>query len=153
MNIRIVRDHLEPEIEHSFSKESPGSRKSATYIWKSSAGPKLYITVTFDEFHTIEGFIANHEASGSSMHNVCNALGRMISLGIQKVRRVDPDGLTEYIEKQIANLSGFNSETMWMHDTMGAVLSIPDVFAKILERHLEVTEAIEEIHSGEEENE
>ena len=112
----------------------------------------LYIIVTFDEFYVIDGIIINQGASGTSMHNVCNALGRTISHSIQKIQKLESKETIKYIEDLVKIYTGFTSETMWMHETMGSVLSIPDVFAKILQRHIDVTEALEEMHTGEEED-
>jgi hypothetical protein len=141
---------MEREIEHALSNDTPGSRKSVTYRFKSSAGVSLYITLTFDEFYVIEGMIINQGASGTSMHNVCNALGRVISLGIQEIRKSRPERLYDFIMKQAANLEGFSSEVLWLSDDLGNAQSIPDVLSLILKRHVEIAEAIDDLHSGEE---
>ena len=149
----MMNENLKFEIDNALAPTPDGSRKSSSYVWKSSGGPKLYVTVTFDEFYTIEGMIINLGASGSSMHNMCNALGRAISLGIQEIRKVNSARVIPFLQKMIDNLSGFSSEVVWMSETMGTVNSIPDVLGRILNRHIEMTEALEEMHSGEEEDE
>ena len=146
-----MNDVPQAEIQHALSTAPAGSHNSTTYCFRSSVGPKLYVILTFDEFYVIKGMMINHEASGTSLHNICNAIGRIISLGIQEIRKIKPNSLYDYILKQVENLSGFSSDVLWMNDDLGNAQSIPDVLALILKRHVAISEAVDELHSGEEE--
>ena len=141
----------EKDINHAVSDVPNGSRLSTTYKFRNSTGTTLYVTITFDEFYVIEGIIINQGASGTSMHNVCNALGRVTSVAIQFILKHKPEVLEKFLEKIAGNLEGYSSEVLWMSDDLGNANSIPDVLARILRRHIEVSESLENMHSGEEE--
>ena len=117
---------------------------SVTYRWKSDIGTKMYIIVGVDEFGVICSMFISMGSSGTQMHNISNALGRVISLCIQN----DKATLMEIVQ----TLEDFSSEQVWMSDTLGRAKSVPAVIALILERHLRVEEILENMHSGIEED-
>jgi len=142
---------LDRTIAHYSNNVAAGACHSVTYKFHSSQGVKMYVIVNVDEFNVINGMFLNIGESGTTLHNVVNALGRMVSLAIQEVRKTNPGRLTEYLMKTVGNLSGMSSDSVWMSDELGSANSIPDVLGLILLRHVEIEETMDDMHTGEEE--
>lgn len=102
----------------------------------------MYVTAGADEYGTLNSLILNVGSSGTTVHNICNALGRVISIAIQN------DKATAL--QIVQTLEDVSSEVVWMSDTLGQARSIPEVLAKILLRHIEIEHEIDAMHSGEE---
>ena len=140
-------------MDHFMSEPRRGAHNSVTYRFKASSGTNMYIIVNVDEFNVISGLFVNIGESGTTIHNVVNAMGRMISLGIQEKRKTDPQHLNEYLLKIVSNLEGMTSDVVWMNDTLGRANSIPDVMSLIILRQIELDDAMDDMHSGEEDEE
>jgi hypothetical protein len=139
------QEHVKKHVTHAMSVCQPGQTISTTYRWRSDIGGKMHVTVGIDEFGVVCNMFINVGSSGTQMHNICNALGRVISLCIQN----DKATLIQIVE----TLEDFRSECVWMSDSLGRAKSIPSVIALILERHLRVEEQLETIHTGESDDE
>ena len=120
----------------------PGESLSITYKFKGSAGPSMMITVTVDEFNVVSGMFINVASSGSTVHNVCNALARVISIAVQN----DKATLLQIVQ----TMEMVKSEVVWISTKLGKADSIPAAIALVLLRHVELEEKIDQLHTGEE---
>ena len=139
-------------IEHYTGTPRSGSDHSITYQFRASSGTKMYVIVTVDEFNVVNGMFINVGESGTTIHNTVNAMGRIISLSIQEIRKTKPDRLIDFILKIVGSLEGMSSDVVWMSDEFENANSIPDVIGLILLRHIEIEEEMDALHSGEEED-
>jgi hypothetical protein len=130
---------IEPAIGHIINHEAEGSIPSISYRFKGSAGPSMYITVSLDEYGVVNGMFINVGSSGSTIHNVCNALARVISIAIQN------DKATSI--QIVQTMEDVGSEVVWICDTLGKADSIPAAIALVLLRHVKIDEKMEEIHT------
>ena len=130
---------IQDSAEHILDDSMPGATQTITYVWKSSAGTKMYIHVGVDEYGVLNSMFINVGASGSTIHNVVNAMGRVISIAIQR----DKATALEIVQ----TLEDVTSELVWMNDCMGRTNSIPGVISIIILRHVDIEECIERIHT------
>ena len=144
-------DDIEKTVEHFTNPPMRGAHSSVTYKFKNAQGLGLYVIVTVDEFSVIKGIFMGIESSGTTLHNVVNCLGRILSLAIQEIRQKDPNQLIPFLMKAVSNMQGISSDTVWMNDSLGRANSIPEIIALILLRQVEIDERMDENHSGEEE--
>jgi hypothetical protein len=133
----------EKAVEHFMKEELPGIKNSITYNWHNTAGAKMHVHVSTDEFGVLDTMIINVGSSGTTTHNIVNALGRVLSIAIQRDKKIAMD--------IVQTLEGFSSEVDWISEELGRAPSIPDVISKVLLRHIDIETAIEDMHSGEEE--
>jgi hypothetical protein len=137
---------LKDAAHHLMNDMQPGVKPTITYVWKNTAGTKMYVIVGCDEFGVINSMILNIGESGTTLHNMGNSLGRVISLALQENSKL--------ALPIIQTLEDFSSDVMWMpknnSEDMGTAKSIPGVLAKILFRHHEIEQELEAIHTGEE---
>ena len=134
---------VEAAALHLIKPEIPGVRNTITYRWKNEQGTSLHIHVGVNEYGILNSMMVNLGSSGTTSHNICNALGRVISVAIKN----DKATALEIVR----TLEGVSSETMWMHDDMGRAPSIPDVLSLVIMRHIDIEETIGDMHTGEEE--
>lgn len=120
----------------------PGSTHSITHKFRGSAGNSMYIVVSMDEFSVPNGIFIQVGSSGSTVHNVCNALTRVISIAIQN------DKATAL--QIVQTMEDVKSEVVWINDNLGKADSIPAAIALVLLKHIEYEEKIEEMHTGNE---
>jgi len=122
----------------------PGISRTITYKFRNTAGTSMHVHVGVDEYGVLHSMVINVGSSGTTIHNIVNALGRVISIAIQN------DKATAL--KIVHTIEGFSSDTVWMSDELGTAKSIPDVIALILLRHIDIETHIENTHTGEEED-
>lgn len=109
-------------------------RKGTTY--KFSGPSSLYITANFgDRGDVMEIFIVSTKP-GSTVHAMCSALGRAVSVGLQFGEGVR--------ERMIKTLSDISSDGVWMNAVLGRVYSIPAAVARVLNFHSGQEEDLEE---------
>jgi hypothetical protein len=99
----------------------------------------MYIVISLDEFGVTNGMFIQVGSSGSTVHNVCNALARVISIAIQR------DKATAL--QIVQTMEDVKSEVIWMSDKLGNADSIPAAISLVLLRHIELEAQIEEMHT------
>jgi ribonucleoside-diphosphate reductase alpha chain len=93
--------------------------------FKFSGPAPLYVTANKgDEGHVREVFL-NTTKSGSTIHGMCEALGRVISVALQHDYRL--------IGKIARTLEDISSDGTWQNTGLGRVYSIPAALAKVLD--------------------
>ena len=133
---------MDQMVDRLIGSPTPGSVHSITHKFRGSAGNTMYIVVSLDEFNVPSGMFIQVGSSGSTIHNVCNALARVISIAIQN------DKATAL--QIVQTMEDVRSEVVWISDTLGKADSIPAVIALVLEYHLNVEHKLDKLHSGEE---
>jgi hypothetical protein len=130
---------MERAIQHALGDTPNGAHKSTTYQFKGSAGNSMYITVGVDEYGVVCSMFINVGSSGSTVHNVVNALARVISIAIQN------DKATAL--QIVQTMENVKSEVRWMCDGLGHTDSIPSAIAMVLLKQIEIEEELERIHT------
>ena len=98
-------------------------RRGSTF--KFSGPASLYVTANKgDKEHIREVFI-NTTKSGSTIHGMCESLGRVISVALQHDYRL--------VGKIARTLEDISSDSVWSNTSMGRVFSIPAALAKVLD--------------------
>jgi len=93
--------------------------------FKFSGPAPLYVTANKgDQGHVREVFL-NTTKSGSTIHGMCEALGRVISVALQHDYRL--------IGKIARTLEDISSDGAWQNMGLGRVYSIPAALAKVLD--------------------
>jgi hypothetical protein len=139
MGLSFKAGDLDADVEHALTPAEPGSHKSTTYQFRGSAGTNMYITIGTDEFGVVCSMFINVASSGSTVHNVCNALARVISIAIQN----DKATLLQIVQ----TMENVKSEVVWINDKLGKADSIPAVIALVLLKHIEIEEELERVHT------
>jgi hypothetical protein len=134
---------IEKAVQRFLSDPDKGASHSVTHRFKGSSGTTLYITMGIDEFNVPNSMFINIGASGTTIHNVCNALARVVSIAIQN----DKATLLQIVQ----TMENVGSETRWISDTLGVAESIPSAIALVLLHHVEIDEALDKIHNFDEE--
>lgn len=119
----VLRDRIAggiPAGEFSDLDERLGS----TFKFKGPA--PLYITANRgDQGHVREVFL-NTTKSGSTLHGLSEALGRVISVALQHDYRL--------VGKLAKTLEDISSDSTWFNGKLGRVYSIPAALAKVLDK-------------------
>jgi hypothetical protein len=121
------------------SKTKPGESPSITFKFRGSANNTMYIVVSIDEFGVPSGMFIQVGSSGSTIHNVCNALARVISIAIQN------DKATAL--QIVQTMEDVKSEVVWISDLLGKADSIPAAISLVLIKMLEYEEKLETLHT------
>ncbi|MBU0486040.1 MAG: hypothetical protein KKB30_16165 [Proteobacteria bacterium] len=99
-------------------------RSGSTFKWRGPA--PLYITANRgDQGHVREIFL-NTTKSGSTLHGMSEALGRVISVALQHDYRL--------VRKIARTLEDISSDSAWQSGSLGRVFSIPAALAKVLDK-------------------
>ena len=94
--------------------------------FKFSGPASLYVTANKgDNEHVREVFI-NTTKSGSTIHGMCESLGRVISVALQHDYRL--------VNKIARTLEDISSDSVWSNSALGRVFSIPAALAKVLDK-------------------
>lgn len=109
------------EGERLFSDipERPGS------TFKFSGPAPLYVTANRDDYGHLREIFLNTTKSGSTIHGMCEALGRVISVALQHDYRL--------VSKFARTLEDISSDGAWQNTALGRVYSIPAALARVLE--------------------
>lgn len=126
-------------VEKLLKDNTPGSTHSITHKFRGSAGGSMYIVVSVDEFCVPNGIFIQVASSGSTVHNLANAMARVISIAIQN------DKATAL--QIVQTLEDVKSEVVWISDELGKADSIPEAVSLVLLKHIEYEEKIEEMHT------
>jgi ribonucleoside-diphosphate reductase alpha chain len=114
-----VQQKTTPILDFSDLAERIGS----THKFK---GPvSLYITINRGELGHIREVFLNITKSGSTMHGLCEALGRVISVALQHDFR-----LVGKISRTLADIS---SDSVWVNKVLGRIYSVPAALAMVLD--------------------
>ena len=100
-----------------------GERHGSTY--KFSGPASLYVTANKGEKDHIREVFINTTKSGSTIHGMCESLGRVISVALQHDYRL--------VGKIARTLEDISSDSVWSNNSMGRVFSIPAALAKVLD--------------------
>ena len=100
-----------------------GERHGSTY--KFSGPASLYVTANKGEKNHIREVFINTTKSGSTIHGMCESLGRVISVALQHDYRL--------VGKIARTLEDISSDSVWSNTSMGRVFSIPAALAKVLD--------------------
>jgi hypothetical protein len=130
---------IEKAIDNLMKPVVPGESHSQTHKFKGSSGTTMYITVGVDEFNVVNSMFINIGSSGTTIHNVCNALARVISIAIQN----DKATLLQIVQ----TLEDVGSETRWISDSLGVAESIPSSIALVLLHHIDIDESYDKLHN------
>ena len=134
--IEPIEETVNHILNHPVQKDQA---PSVSYRFSGSAGPSMYITVRLDEYGVVNGMFINVGSSGSTVHNVCNSLARVISIAIQN----DKATCLQIVQ----TMEDVSSEVVWICDTLGKADSIPAAIALVLLRHNKIDEAMEDLHT------
>lgn len=98
--------------------------------FKFSGPSSLYVTANRGSQNHVREIFLNTTKSGSTIHGMCEALGRVISVALQHdYRLVGPISRT---------LQDISSDGVWHNINLGRIFSIPAALAKVLD-HCAVT--------------
>ncbi len=100
-----------------------GQRHGSTF--KFSGPASLYVTANKGEKDHIREVFINTTKSGSTIHGMCESLGRVISVALQHDYRL--------VGKIARTLEDISSDSVWSNNSMGRVFSIPAALAKVLD--------------------
>ena len=102
-------------------------RRGSTFKWRGPA--PLYITTNRGgQGHVREVFL-NTTKSGSTLHGMSEALGRVISVALQHDYRL--------VGKIARTLEDISSDGAWTNGSLGRCYSIPAALAKVLDKSAE----------------
>jgi len=93
--------------------------------FKFSGPASLYVTANKGENEHIREVFINTTKSGSTIHGMCESLGRVISVALQHDYRL--------VGKIARTLEDISSDSVWSNTSMGRVFSIPAALAKVLD--------------------
>jgi ribonucleoside-diphosphate reductase alpha chain len=93
--------------------------------FKFSGPAPLYVTANKGEFGHVREVFLNTTKSGSTIHGMCEALGRVISVALQHDYRL--------LGKISRTLEDISSDGAWQNLNLGRVYSIPAALAKVLD--------------------
>jgi ribonucleoside-diphosphate reductase alpha chain len=93
--------------------------------FKFSGPASLYVTANKGENDHIREVFINTTKSGSTIHGMCESLGRVISVALQHDYRL--------VGKIARTLEDISSDSVWSSSSMGRVFSIPAALAKVLD--------------------
>lgn len=99
-------------------------RTGSTFKWRGPA--PLYITANKGPQKHIREVFLNTTKSGSTLHGMSEALGRVISVALQHDYRL--------VGKIARTLEDISSDGAWNNGRMGRVYSIPAALARVLEQ-------------------
>ena len=108
-----------PETPFSDLPERLGS------TFKFSGPASLYVTSNKGENDHVREVFINTTKSGSTIHGMCEALGRVISVALQYDYRL--------VGKIARTLEDISSDSVWTNTSLGRVFSIPAALAKVLD--------------------
>ncbi|MCF6291611.1 MAG: hypothetical protein L3J03_11535 [Desulfobacterales bacterium] len=111
----------EPVPDHDFSDLPERSGHTFKFTGPSS----LYVTANRGSQGHVREIFLNTTKSGSTIHGMCEALGRVISVALQHDYR-----LMGKIARTLADIS---SDAVWQNLRLGRVFSIPAALAKVLD--------------------
>jgi len=98
-------------------------RYGSTY--KFSGPASLYVTANKGENDHVREVFINTTKSGSTIHGMCESLGRVISVALQHDYRL--------VGKIARTLEDISSDSVWSNSSLGRVFSIPAALAKVLD--------------------
>jgi ribonucleoside-diphosphate reductase alpha chain len=93
--------------------------------FKFSGPASLYVTANKGENEHVREVFINTTKSGSTIHGMCESLGRVISVALQHDYRL--------VGKIANTLEDISSDSVWSSNSLGRVFSIPAALAKVLE--------------------
>ncbi|OGQ99578.1 MAG: hypothetical protein A2521_16935 [Deltaproteobacteria bacterium RIFOXYD12_FULL_57_12] len=109
-----------PTVDQDFSDLA--ERAGSTY--KFSGPSSLYVTANRGSLGHVREIFLNTTKSGSTLHGMCEALGRVISVALQHDYRL--------VGKIARTLEDISSDAVWQNLKLGRVYSIPAALAKVL---------------------
>lgn len=110
-----------PQPGRSFSELS--ERQGSTFKFNGPAS--LYVTANRGEQGHVREIFLNTTKSGSTIHGMCESLGRVISVALQHDYR-----LAGRIARTLEDIS---SDAVWQSSNLGRVFSIPAALARVLD--------------------
>lgn len=99
-------------------------RSGSTFKWRGPA--PLYITANKGPHNHVREVFLNTTKSGSTLHGMSEALGRVISVALQHDYRL--------VGKIVRTLEDISSDGAWHNGRLGRVYSIPAALARVLEK-------------------
>jgi ribonucleoside-diphosphate reductase alpha chain len=93
--------------------------------FKFSGPASLYVTSNKGENDHVREVFINTTKSGSTIHGMCESLGRVISVALQHDYRL--------VNKIARTLEDISSDSVWSSNSLGRVFSIPAALAKVLD--------------------
>lgn len=93
--------------------------------FKFSGPAPLYVTANRGDLGHVREVFLNTTKSGSTIHGMCEALGRVISVALQHDYRL--------VGKIARTLEDISSDGTWQNMNLGRVYSIPAALAKVLD--------------------
>jgi len=93
--------------------------------FKFSGPASLYVTANKGENEHVREVFINTTKSGSTIHGMCESLGRVISVALQHDYRL--------VGKIARTLEDISSDSVWSNSSLGRVFSIPAALAKVLD--------------------
>jgi len=99
-------------------------RTGSTFKWRGPA--PLYITANKGPQNHVREVFLNTTKSGSTLHGMSEALGRVISVALQHDYRL--------VGKIARTLEDISSDGAWNNGSLGRVYSIPAALARVLEQ-------------------
>ncbi len=93
--------------------------------FKFSGPASLYVTANKGDNEHIREVFINTTKSGSTIHGMCESLGRVISVALQHDYRL--------VGKIARTLEDISSDSVWSNSSLGRVFSIPAALAKVLD--------------------
>ena len=117
-----------PEPESAFA-DLP-ERLGSTFKFKGPAS--LYVTANKGAQDHLREVFLNTTKSGSTIHGMCEALGRVISVALQHDYRL--------VGKIARTLEDISSDAVWQSSSLGRVYSIPAAVARVLQHYAATAE-------------
>jgi len=114
----VLTDHCRP-CDFSDLDERPGS------TFKFRGPSPLYVTANRGPGGHVREVFLNTTKSGSTLHGMSEALGRVISVALQHDYRL--------VHKLARTLEDISSDGVWHNRKLGRVYSIPAALARVLE--------------------
>jgi ribonucleoside-diphosphate reductase alpha chain len=99
-------------------------RSGSTFKFRGPA--PLYITANRGHMGHVREVFLNTTKSGSTLHGMSEALGRVLSVALQHDYRL--------VGKLVRTLEDISSDSVWQNGVIGRVYSIPAALARVLEK-------------------
>ena len=123
----VLSDHGAAKAEVSCEFCDMDIRHGSTYKFRGPA--PLYITANKGSNGHVREVFLNTTKSGSTLHGMSEALGRVLSVALQHDYRL--------VGKLARTLEDISSDGAWISGSLGRVYSIPAALAKVLDKAAE----------------
>ena len=120
----VLSDQTGKKVAKAMEFTNMDERHGSTFKWRGPA--PLYVTANRGGHGHVREVFLNTTKSGSTLHGMSEALGRVISVALQHDYRL--------VGKIARTLEDISSDGAWQNGSLGRCYSIPAALAKVLDK-------------------